>query len=169
MPKIPRAIVDEMIAHAVEEAAKTDKAGFDGIEACGVIHARDGVATSVHRVTNVDASRHTYRMDPQEDLALQRERDQSGDALFAIYHSHVASPAYPSPTDRRQAFFPPLAAVETAGLAPEEIVFPEADPDRLIYPDAYYVLLSLQHAEPDVRAYKIGGDALPVEHDVEIV
>ena len=50
-----------------------------------------------------------------------------------------------------------------------EIAFPEADPDRLIYPDTYYVLLSLQHAEPDVRAYKIGGDALPVEHDVEIV
>ena len=169
MPRIPRAIVEEMIAHAVEEAAKTDKAGFDGIEACGLIHARDGAATSAHRVTNVDASRHTYTMDPQADLKLQRERDRNGESLFAIYHSHVASPAYPSPTDRRQAFFPPLAAVETEGLAPERIVFPDADPDRLMYPDAYYVLVSLQHAEPAVRAYKIGGDALPVEHDVEIV
>ena len=38
-----------------------------------------------------------------------------------------------------------------------------------MYPDSYYILVSLQHAEPSVRAYRIGGDTLPVEYEVEIV
>jgi proteasome lid subunit RPN8/RPN11 len=32
--------------------------------------------------------------------------DDAGEDLVAIFHSHVASPAVPSPTDRRQAKYP---------------------------------------------------------------
>jgi proteasome lid subunit RPN8/RPN11 len=172
MPKIPRAIVDAMIAHAVEEAAKQDEAGNDGIEACGLIHASDGVPVAAHRVTNLRASRFVYEMDGMEVERHERARDASGESLFAIYHSHVASPAYPSATDRSSAFFPPLQRPDPEAvrdLAPEEIRFPDADPDRLMYPDAYYILVSLQHEQPSVRAYRIGGDAMPVEYEVEIV
>ena len=172
MPRIPRAIVEEMIAHAIEEAAKTDEAGNDGIEACGLIHAKDGVPVAAHRITNVRPSRFVYEMNGIEVERHERARDESGESLFAIYHSHVASPAYPSATDRSSAFFPPLQRPDPeaiVGLAPEEIVFPDADPERLMYPDSYYILVSLQHAEPSVRAYRIGGDTLPVEYEVEIV
>ena len=34
------------------------------------------------------------------------ELDEAGEDAWAIYHSHTHSEAYPSPTDRRQAFYP---------------------------------------------------------------
>ena len=56
--------------------------------------------------------------------------DEKGEELAAIYHSHPASQAYPSPTDRAEAH----------------------------YPDAVYVLVSLRTAEPEIEAWRIAGD-----------
>ena len=74
------------------------------------------------------------------------------ETLFAIYHSHVNSPARPSPTDVRMAFWPPGAL--------------DSDP---MYPDVYYVLVSLAEEPPPVRAFHIlrGGEIL--EEDIEAV
>ena len=143
MPRIPRAIVDEMIAHAREDLPN---------EACGQINARDGEPTTAHRVKNVEASPYRYSMDPLSMLRLENARDEDGETLFAIYHSHVASEAYPSPTDVRQAFFPPG----------------ELDRDPM-YPDTYYILVSLKYDPPHVRAFHIrtGGDI--DEEPIEIV
>lgn len=70
----------------------------------------------------------TYAMDPKEQLHILRDLDDNGWELLAIYHSHPASPAYPSPTDVRQAF----------------------------YPEAIYAILSLAHpARPQLRAFNI--------------
>ena len=71
-------------------------------------------------------------------LKLEQAREKTGEDLFAIYHSHVASEAYPSPTDIRQAFFPP-------GLFDREPMFPEC----------FYILVSLAQDRPEVRAFKI--------------
>ena len=135
MPRIPRALVEEMLAHAREDLPN---------EACGVIHAVDGVPTAVHRVRNVagddgQGSPYRYLMDPMTQHRLEVQRDDSGETLFAIYHSHVASEARPSPTDERQAFFPPG----------------EFDREPA-YPGTWYILVSLRDAAPlDVRAWRV--------------
>ena len=135
MPRIPRALVEEMLAHAREDLPN---------EACGIIHAVDGVPTTVHRVPNVagddgKGSPYRYLMDPMTQHRLEVRRDDSGETLFAIYHSHVASEARPSPTDERQAFFPPG----------------EFDLDPA-YPGTWYILVALRDAAPlDVRAWRI--------------
>jgi proteasome lid subunit RPN8/RPN11 len=129
MPRIPQSAIDAMIQHAREELPN---------EACGMLHARDGEVVAVHRVTNRAASPYRYELEPLEQLKLERSRDDSGETLLAIYHSHVASPARPSPTDVRQAFFPP-GEIDGAQM----------------FPDSYYILVSLAEDAPDVRAYRI--------------
>ena len=86
MPRIPRSIVDEMVAHSREDLPN---------EACGMVHARDGVPTQVHRVKNDAASPYRYEMNPLQMMRLERGREDDGESLFAIYHSHVGSKAYP--------------------------------------------------------------------------
>lgn len=101
-------------------------------EACGLIGGTledDGArAASVFEMRNADGSPVTYRLDAQEQLSVFGEIERLGLDLVAIYHSHTHSPAYPSETDRRQAF----------------------------YPDAHYLLVSLQDPErPELRAFRI--------------
>lgn len=143
MPRIPQAIVDEMIAHAREDLPN---------EACGMVHGMDGEAITVHRVQNAAASPYRYEMDPLQMLKLERSRDDTGESLYAIYHSHVASKAYPSPTDVRMAFFPP-------GEIDQEPMFP----------GTFYILVSLEHDEPDVRAYRIARGGEVQEDPIEVV
>lgn len=129
MPRIPRAIIDELVAHARAELPN---------EACGMVHAAQGVPVAVHRVGNQAASPYRYEMNPVQLLRLEQQREASGETLFAIYHSHVASPARPSPTDVRMAFFPPGAVAQPP-----------------MYPDAFYIVVSLADEAADVRAFRI--------------
>ena len=141
--RIPRSLVDEMIAHAREDLPN---------EACGIVHAKDGTPVSVHRVTNVAASPYRFEMHGMEQLGLEQARDDGGETLFAIYHSHVASRAYPSPTDVRMAFFPPGEV--------------EQEPT---YPEALYILVSLAEDPPPVHAYHIRQGGVIEEQPIEIV
>ena len=105
-------------------------------ECCGVIAADDGVPVKVFQMTNADASPATYRLDGQEQLGVFDEIDDRGWELWAIYHSHTHSDAYPSETDVRLAF----------------------------YPEAYYLLLSLQdRTAPVLRAFRIEEDRVDEE------
>lgn len=97
-------------------------------EACGLLAGKDGRPVKIFAMRNADASPASYRLDPKEQLKVFDEIDEEGLDLLGIYHSHTHSEAYPSETDRRQAF----------------------------YPDAYYLLLSLQEREnPVLRAFRI--------------
>ena len=97
-------------------------------EACGLLVGKDGRARKVVTMKNADASPVSYRLDAREQLKVFDEIDEEGLDLLGIYHSHTHSEAYPSETDRRQAF----------------------------YPDALYLLLSLQDREnPVLRAFRI--------------
>ena len=146
MPRIAQAVLDEMVAHAREDLPN---------EACGMVHAvttEGGTTLEVHRVKNAAASPYRYEMDPLQMMKLERKRDDEGEKLFAIYHSHVASQAYPSPTDVRMAFFPP-------GEVEQPPMFPET----------FYILISLEHDEPSVRAFHIRQGGHVEEEAIEVV
>ena len=110
-------------------------------ECCGVIAAAGGVPVKVFAMRNADASPATYRLDGREQLRVFDEMDEQGWELWAIYHSHTHSEAYPSETDRRLAF----------------------------YPEARYILLSLaDREEPVIRSFWIAeGDV--VEEELTVV
>lgn len=119
MLTLPAEFIDEIIAHAREEAPN---------ECCGIIAGVDGTATRLFRARNSEASPYRYSVDPKDLFRIYRECEDNDWNFLAIYHSHTASEAYPSPTDVRLAF----------------------------WPEAYYVLVSLEDAQnPTVRAFRI--------------
>lgn len=97
-------------------------------EACGLIAGRDSHPTRVIRCANAHPAPVTrYSIDPREQLRAFRDMEANGEELIAIYHSHPVTQAYPSPTDRGEAH----------------------------YPEAFYVLVSLRDAAPEVRAFRV--------------
>jgi proteasome lid subunit RPN8/RPN11 len=75
-------------------------------ECCGVIAAEAGVPVKVFAMKNADASPVTYRLEGKEQLKIFDLMEDQALELWAIYHSHTHSEAYPSETDRRLAFYP---------------------------------------------------------------
>jgi len=117
--KLGQAFIDEMVAHAKEDAPN---------ECCGIIAGDNGTAVQLFRARNAEASPYRYSVDSNDLFRIHRECEANGWGFLAIYHSHTASEAYPSPTDVRLAF----------------------------WPEAYYVLVSLEDPEqPVVRAFRI--------------
>lgn len=134
--RLPKAMVDDMVAHARDDLPN---------EACGVILGKDGLAVKLYRARNVEASPYRYSIDPRDLLRFQREVDDNDLEFMVIYHSHVASEAYPSPTDVRLSQWP-------------------TDPPLDLYPGAHYVLVSLADRDnPSVRAYKVTGGVVTEE------
>ena len=127
---LPAAMRRALVAHARAERPN---------EACGLISgtgpaADGGSATRWHPARNRAASPFRYEVHPEDALRVMLAADDGDEVIWAIVHSHVRSPARPSPTDVAQAF----------------------------YPDALYVLVSLDAAEMDpdsgaesVRAWRI--------------
>ena len=97
MLSLPQEFIDEMIAHALEDAPN---------ECCGIIAGQDGRAVKLFRAQNAEASPYRYNVDPKELFRIHRECDENGWEFIVIYHSHTASEAYPSATDVRLAFWP---------------------------------------------------------------
>jgi proteasome lid subunit RPN8/RPN11 len=128
---IPAEIRDAMVEHAV--------AGLPN-EACGLLAGLDGRVERFFPMRNADESRTTYRLDSRDQFQVFNEIDEMGWGLSGIFHSHTHTEAYPSETDRRQAF----------------------------YPEAHYVLLSLADRSPQLRAFSIR-DGEVEEQEVRVV
>ncbi len=108
-------------------------------EACGLIigdrpAADGGLALRWMPTRNRAASPYRYEIDSDDLLRATIDTDDADEVFWAIVHSHVASPARPSPTDIGLAF----------------------------YPDALYLLVSLHPDEADpvtggagLRAWRI--------------
>ena len=123
---IPRGLADALLDHARAEVPN---------EACGLLSGSlaEGRAVSFHPTRNAEESPLRYNVDPDDLVRVTFEIDEAGADLVGIFHSHVASPAVPSETDRRLAF----------------------------YPDAFYVLASLTDAQnPELRAWRIRDGAV---------
>jgi [CysO sulfur-carrier protein]-S-L-cysteine hydrolase len=99
---LARAIADAIVDHARAEAPN---------EACGIVvgdrpAAEGGVATRWVPLRNPLASPYRYSIDPADLLRLTIETDDADEVFWAIVHSHLASPARPSPTDVRESHYP---------------------------------------------------------------
>lgn len=127
---LPAPIAAAIVAHARAEYPN---------EMCGLVvgdrpAAEGGRALRWEPARNRAASPYRYEIDPADLLRLTLETEAADEVFWAIAHSHVRSPARPSPTD--------------VGLA--------------FYPDALYVLVSLGEdeadpvtGEPSIRAWRI--------------
>jgi [CysO sulfur-carrier protein]-S-L-cysteine hydrolase len=100
---LPRALADEMVAHARSELPD---------EACGIFGGTlDGELKTFHPARNADASPYRYNVESQDLLRITLAIEDSGDEVAAIYHSHTMSPASPSRTDMDRASWPEAAYV----------------------------------------------------------
>lgn len=111
--------IEVLIEHSKEEAP---------FEACGILAGKEGKVAKVYRMQNSDRSPATFFMEPKEQLKVMKEIRNLGLEMLGIYHSHVATEAYPSAHDVELAF----------------------------YPEASYVIISLKDKDnPNIRSFKI--------------
>lgn len=87
-------------------------------EACGILaglktapEGEVGGIAQVYPMRNVEDSPVGYSLDPTEQLQVEKLMRQRGQWMRAIYHSHTATEAYPSPVDVRLAISPDIAYV----------------------------------------------------------
>jgi [CysO sulfur-carrier protein]-S-L-cysteine hydrolase len=122
-----RTLYDEMVAHVLSNPAE---------ELCGLLAGREGSVDRVWPVPNALRSPTAYRMNGPEfaQAMIGCEFEPLG-----IYHSHLAGPPVPSPTDIAEA----------------------------AYPDSTYVVISLQTLPPSVRGFTIvEGQVTEVQIDI---
>jgi [CysO sulfur-carrier protein]-S-L-cysteine hydrolase len=118
--------LDQLIAQARGDAP---------YETCGMIGGKDGRALKIYPIRNAAENRVIhYRMDGGEQYRALADIEDNGMDLVAIYHSHPATRAYPSPTDVRDAHDP--------------------DEHEPLYPGTVYLLISLMNPDaPEVHGY----------------
>lgn len=97
-------------------------------EACGILAGNGQDVTKAYEMVNADKSPESFLMDAKEQLKVMKEIRVAGLEMLGIYHSHVASAAYPSARDLELAF----------------------------YPDASYAIITLKDKnKPQIRSFKI--------------
>lgn len=94
---IPRAMLDQMIAHAQGEWPS---------EACGIVAGTGGRGERFYPARNELASPTRYAVAPQDLLEITLDIEARGLELLGIFHSHPETEAYPSATDIRLAYYP---------------------------------------------------------------
>jgi [CysO sulfur-carrier protein]-S-L-cysteine hydrolase len=97
-------------------------------EACGILAGESGRAIRFFPAENAEHSPTRYVVAPQDQLRILNELYTSGWELLGIFHSHTHTQAYPSSTD--------------VSLAAN-------------WPDAYYLIASLQAEPPVIRAFRV--------------
>jgi Predicted metal-dependent protease of the PAD1/JAB1 superfamily len=124
--QIRAAVLDAVIDHARQDAP---------LECCGLLLGTGELIDECVRTRNVRESETTYLIDPSEHFATVRRARREGRAILGAYHSHLKSPAVPSPTDLTEAH----------------------------YTELLYLIVSLADAgAPDVRGYRLAaGNFVP--------
>ena len=121
----------------IEGELHLDQATYDALvaharsdfpfEVCGLLAGKNGQLTKHYEIPNAARSMTYYSMDPKSMLHAMNEIDDEDWDLLAIYHSHTHTEAFPSPTDVELAF----------------------------YPEAVYLIISLQEEIPVIRGFNI--------------
>jgi len=100
-----------------------------------------GLVLGRYPMVNVDQSRTTFRSDPREMLAVDRELRQRQWDVLAVYHSHPTSDPIPSQTDLKS---------------------------HCMYYDSVSLIVSLKGDTPTARAWWLSEDSYR-EADWEII
>jgi len=109
-------------------------------EGCGLlVGADDGRVADVVPARNAAASALVYEVDARDVLAADRAARARGLEVIGAFHSHTHTDAWPSRTDVAQA----------------------------LDPSWHWVVVSLRHADPVVRAFRIRDGAV-VEEPVTV-
>ncbi|MDH5784016.1 MAG: M67 family metallopeptidase [Chromatiales bacterium] len=95
---LPITLVNKVLTHAQHSPEE---------EVCGLISAKGGVPGALYPIANVaDVPEKLFTMDPAAQIEAMRRMRESGEELFAIYHSHPHAPAEPSARDLAEAAYP---------------------------------------------------------------
>lgn len=137
MLKLRKDLYDKMLKHCEEGLPN---------ESCGLIAGTvDGDVKTVEKVyllTNIDASREHFSMDPKEQLAAVKDVRAAGLAMLGNFHSHPESPSRPSEEDKR------LAYDSTA---------------------EYLILSLMEPGNPVLKAFGVDAEKNVTVHEIEIV
>ena len=137
MLKLRKDLYDKMLKHCE-----------DGLpnESCGLIAGTvDGDVKTVEKVyllTNIDASREHFSLEPKEQLAAVKDARAAGLAMLGNFHSHPESPSRPSEEDKR------LAYDSTA---------------------EYLILSLMEPGNPVLKAFGVDAEKNVTVHEIEIV
>ena len=120
-------VVPPSLAERLEAFARTSAP----YECCGIGIGPAGRVAEFHPVPNVHEEPVTrYQIDAADQLRIFKRADEQGWDITFVFHTHPATEAYPSATDKA------LAA----------------------WPDATYGILSLAEGQEGLRAYRILGE-----------
>ena len=125
-------IKNQIIKHAINELPN---------EACGLFSANSGssIIECFYPMENIAKSEIIYELDPLEMMKVEGIADAEERQIIGVMHSHTHTPAYPSPTDVRDATnFDPLGAW-------------------------HYLIVSLEESEPAMRSFRIINEEITEE------
>lgn len=76
-------------------------------EVCGLIGGKNGLPCTCYPIKNIaQHPEQRFLLDAKQQIEAMSQMREQGEELFAIYHSHPAAPANPSPSDLEQAAYP---------------------------------------------------------------
>ncbi len=132
---LPRAIFDAMLAHVQADYPN---------EGCGVLAGQAGRVVKHYAAVNTSDTPETFsQIGSRELLSIVQEIDDNDWTVFAYYHSHPRTPAYPSPRDIKLS----------QG-----------------WPGTLYIIFSLREPEhPEMRVFSIDSALTVTEHQAQIV
>lgn len=135
--KLKKSDYEKILAHC-EKGLPDESCGL----LAGTVEGEVKTVTKVYLLTNMDASKEHFSMDPKEQLAALKDARADGVAIIGNFHSHPESPSRPSEEDKRLAY------------------------DSTIE----YLILSLQEREnPVLRAFGIDKDKNVTVHAIDII
>jgi [CysO sulfur-carrier protein]-S-L-cysteine hydrolase len=112
---VSRELARGMLDHARGELPNEACALLGGDEASGRV-------TSLHLARNRLASPYRYDVEPDDLVRIVHDIELCGEALFAVFHSHPATSAVPSPSDLREARYPVVHLVASLADAGRPVI-----------------------------------------------
>jgi proteasome lid subunit RPN8/RPN11 len=97
--KIRQEILDQIVAHAVEELPN---------ECCGLLIGSPDIVEDAARARNTKRSRTHFQVEPADHFAAIRRARAAGREIIGAYHSHPSGPSGPSETDRARLTDPTM-------------------------------------------------------------
>ena len=121
------------ITHAALETVVAHARAVQPAECCGLLIGTGRSIVEAARAKNIAAGPTRFLIDPEDHINARRAARGRGLDVVGFYHSHPHSPAWPSTTDVAEA----------------------------AYPEAVYLIVSLEGGAANVRLFRIeGGSAI---------